>query len=111
VFAVVFFHHALVAEAQVHFATVRAADRVIIVRAFPRAFVGGRSRGRLAGRRARRPASRRFGRRAGWRASRCRAGRLQLVTDTGLLVAGWTAGHHQYGRRYRAYGWTTQRNG
>lgn len=62
-FAVVFFHDALVAEAQVHLGPVGTANRIVIVRAFGLA---------LATRRRRRR----------------RAGRLQLVAGADLLVAG-----------------------
>lgn len=61
VFAIVFFHHALVAKAQVHFGSVGSANRVVIVRTFGLASAGRRHRCR-------------------------RAGRLQFVTGADLLV-------------------------
>lgn len=66
-FAVVFFHHALVAEAQVHFGAVRPADRVVVVRAVGLALPGRRNRRR--------------------------AGRLRLVIGADLLVAGRRSVH------------------
>lgn len=63
VLAVVLLHHALVTEAQVHLGTIRAANRIVIVRALGLTFARRRDRGR-------------------------RAGRLQLVTGADLLVAG-----------------------
>jgi len=66
VLAVVFFHDALVAEAQVHFGSVRSTYRVVIVRALGLTFTG-------------------------WRNRRRRAGGLQLVAGAYFLVTGRTS--------------------
>lgn len=50
VLAVIFLHDALVAEAQVHFGSVRSTNRVVIIRALGFAFASWRNRCRCAGR-------------------------------------------------------------
>lgn len=70
VLAVVLFHDAFAAEAQVHFASVGSAHRFVIVRALGLAFAGRRNRCR-------------------------RAGRLHLVVGAHLLVVGRSAVHRR----------------